>query len=102
MARRRARLRPEYAPWYPQLAAGEWHDASWATDKVLQQHTKDSAPWSLGRRILSEAHFDFEGGDYRPLEGRERRRTPLYNPTLGTDPEYPTAMAPQAISSLAP
>jgi hypothetical protein len=79
MARRRARLRPEYSAWYPQLVAGEWHDAGWAAEKVLQQHRKDSPPWSLGRRILSEAHFEFEGGDYRPPVGRERRISPLYD-----------------------
>ena len=39
-------------------------------EKVLQQHRTDSPPWSLGRRTLSEAHFEFEGGDYRPPEGR--------------------------------
>ena len=79
MARRKARLRPEYAAWYPQLVAGEWHDAGWAAEKVRQQHRKGSPPWSLGRRTLSEAHFEFEGGDYRPLEGRERRMSPLYD-----------------------
>jgi hypothetical protein len=94
MARRKARLRSEYAAWYPQLGAGEWHDAGWATENVLQHHRKDSPPWSLGRRILSEAHFEFEGGDYRPLEGRERRRSPLYNPMHGTNTKYPSTLAP--------
>jgi hypothetical protein len=56
------------------------------------QHRKDSPPWSLARRILSEAHFEFEGDDSRPLEGRERRTTALYNPTAGTDPRYPTML----------
>ena len=79
MARRRARLRPEYATWYPQLVPGEWHDARWAAEKVLQQHRKDSPPWKLGRRTLSEAHFEFEGGDYRPPEGCERRMLRLYD-----------------------
>jgi hypothetical protein len=78
MARRRVRLRPEYAEWYPHLLAGEWHDAEWATEKVLQQHRKDSPPWSLGRRILSEAHFEFQGGNYDPPGRRERRRSLLY------------------------
>jgi hypothetical protein len=79
MARRKARLRPEYAAWYPQLLAGEWHDAGWAAEKVLQQHRHGPAPWSLGRRTLSDAHFEFEGGDYRPPEGRERRILALYD-----------------------
>lgn len=93
MARRKARLRPEYAAWYSQLVAGGWHDAEWATEKVFQQHRNDSPPWSLGRRILSEAHFEFEGGDYRPWEGRERRKSTLFNPTTGTDPESPATLA---------
>ena len=79
MARRNARLRPEYSAWYPQLAAGEWHDAGWTAEKVLQQYRRGSIPWSLGRRTLSEAHFEFEGGDYKPPEGRERRRPPLHD-----------------------
>ena len=78
MARRKARLRPEYAAWYPQLVAGEWHDAAVAAEKVLKQHRTGSLPWSLGRRTLSEAHFEFEGGDYRPPAGRERRMLPAY------------------------
>jgi hypothetical protein len=78
MTRRKARLRPEYAAWYPELLAREWHDAGWATEKVLQQHRKASPSWSLGRRILSEAHFEFEGGDSRPWEGRERRKSTLF------------------------
>jgi hypothetical protein len=80
MARRKARLRPEYAEWYPQVIAGEWHDAVWATEKVLQQRRKDSPSWSLGRRILGETHFEFQGGDYKPPEGRERRISALYDP----------------------
>ena len=79
MPRRKARLRPEYAEWYPQLVAGEWHDAGWAAEKVLQQHRAHSPPWSLGRRVLSEAHFEFEGGDYGPPASRERRLAPLYH-----------------------
>ena len=93
MARGKARLRPEYAAWYPQLFPGEWHDAAWATEKVLQQHRKDSPPWSLGRRILSEAHFEFEGGGNRFPEGRERRRSPQYSPMHGTDSGHPTPLA---------
>jgi hypothetical protein len=77
MVRRKARLRPEYAAWYPELLAGEWHDAGWATEKVLQQHRKDASSWRLGRRVLSEAHFEFEWGDYTPSEGRERRKSTL-------------------------
>jgi hypothetical protein len=93
MAQRKARLRPGYAAWYPELVAGEWHDARWATEKVLQRHRKDSPPWSLGRRILSEAHFEFEGGDYRPLEGHERRKSALWNLTTRTHPQSPATFA---------
>lgn len=42
------------------LVAGEWQDAGWAAEKVLQQHRKESCPRSLGRRMLSEAHFERE------------------------------------------
>jgi hypothetical protein len=74
MVRRQARLRSEYAEWYPDLWAREWHDAEWATEKVLQQQRKGSPAWGLGQRILSEAHFEFQGGDFNPHAGRDRRR----------------------------
>lgn len=76
MTRRKARLRPEYAEWYPQIWAGEWHDAAWATEIVRRQLREGSPAWTGETRILSQAHFEFEGGDYtsgaRP-GGRERR-----------------------------
>jgi hypothetical protein len=74
MVRRRARLRTEYAEWYPEIWAGEWHDAQWAAEKVLQQQRTSSPAWSLHGRVLSDAHFEFEGGDHQPSTGRERRR----------------------------
>jgi hypothetical protein len=74
MAGRQARLRLEYAEWYPQIWAGEWHDAAWATEAVLEQQQKGSPAWGLEGRVLSETHFDFRGGAQAPREERERRR----------------------------
>jgi hypothetical protein len=74
MVRRRARLRIEYAEWYPEIWAGEWHDAEWATERVLEQQRRGSPTWSLHGRVLSDAHFEFESGEYQPLAGAERRR----------------------------
>jgi hypothetical protein len=82
MVLRKVRLRPEYAEWYPDFWVGEWHDAEWATEQVLWQQTKGSPAWGLGRRILSEEHFEFQGGDHNPPTGRDRRREipPIYDP----------------------
>jgi hypothetical protein len=76
MTRRRARLRPEYADWYPQIWAGEWHDALWVTEIVRRQLREGSPTWFQGPRILSDRHFQFEGGDYgaRSRPTLERRR----------------------------
>jgi hypothetical protein len=74
MTRRKVRLRHEYAEWYPQIWAGEWHDAEWAREAVLQQQCQGSPAWGLDGRVLSEAHFEFQDGDSHPPEGRDRRR----------------------------
>ncbi len=74
MIRRRVRLRPEYAEWYPEIWAGEWHDAAWTTEVVLRQLRDGSPAWGIDGRVLSGAHFEFEGGDFRSQEGGDRRR----------------------------
>jgi hypothetical protein len=75
MGRRQARLRREYAEWYPGLWAGEWHDALWATEAVLEQQQRGSPVWGVDSRVLSESHFEFYGGEEEPRNEAERRRT---------------------------
>ena len=70
---RRARLRPEFAGWYPGIPAGDWHNAMWAAETVRRQLLQGTPTWMAGRRVLDDGHFDFESGDYRPYSGMDRR-----------------------------
>ena len=70
---RTARLRPEYAEWYPRVEAGRWHDAAYLTEVVRRQLSEGSPAWAPGGRILSDMHFEFEGGRPGPNQGAERR-----------------------------
>jgi hypothetical protein len=72
---RRARLKPEFAAWYPSIHAGEWHHAWWLSEVVRRQLRRESI-FPIGARVLSEQHFDFEAGERRPFAGRERRTPP--------------------------
>jgi hypothetical protein len=70
---RRARLRPEFAEWYPRIPVGEWHNAMWMAEAVRRQLLQGTPTWIAGRRVLDGRHFDFESGDYRPYTGIDRR-----------------------------
>jgi hypothetical protein len=72
---RRARLKPEYAAWYPRIQPGEWHHAWWLSEVVRRQLRREST-LPIGSRVLSDQHFDFESGERRPFAGRERRTPP--------------------------
>jgi hypothetical protein len=74
MIRRRVRLRSECADLYPHsMRGGAWHDARWAAETVRRQRHRGSADPGAPERILDEAHFEFEGGDFRPSGTAERR-----------------------------
>ena len=70
---RSARLRPEYADWYPHVEMGRWHDAAYLTEVVQRQLGEGSPAWAPGSRILSERHFEFKGGQPGSFPGAERR-----------------------------
>ena len=73
--RRQARLRPEYAEWYPRVAPARWQPAATVRRLVLRQLRRGSPYWQPGARILSDSHFDFQGasaGSNHPI-GTERR-----------------------------
>jgi hypothetical protein len=70
---RTARLRPEYADWYPRVEVGRWHDAAYLTELVRRQLVEGTPAWAAGARILSDEHFEFEGGQPGPNHGAERR-----------------------------
>ena len=70
MAQREARLRPEFAEWYPGMTAGVWHNAVWLAEVVMQQRRRGSPTWALEGRPLPEEHFEFQG--VGPAQGRNR------------------------------
>jgi hypothetical protein len=64
--RRQARLRREYAPWYPTLSVTGWVPAATVARAVARQLVQGEprwAPrWEVGPRLLDERHFMFRGG----------------------------------------
>jgi hypothetical protein len=75
MPPREARLRAEYTDWFPKVTPGIWHNAGRVTEIVLQQLREGAPSWELGPRPLSEAHFEFRGGDSKPGPEAQRRST---------------------------
>ena len=74
--RREARLRPEYASWYPNISVSAWMPASTASRVVRRQLLEGEPPWAPrwqpGPRILDEQHFKFRGGTQRRSDRRSR------------------------------
>jgi hypothetical protein len=62
MAIREARLRPEWAEFYPGIDTGVWHVAAQLVPLVLRQRIQGQAAWEFARRILIDEHFEFRGG----------------------------------------
>ena len=75
-ARRQARLRREYAPWYPLIGVTAWMPAQSAANAVRRQLVDGEPPWApkweLGRRVLDDRHFLFRGGADRDATQRTR------------------------------
>ncbi len=71
---REARLRPEFAHLYPELAAGQWLSASVVGATILMSQLRSSRPPSLGDRLLPDEHFEFRGGPAREFERALRTR----------------------------
>lgn len=77
MRARRARLRPEFAGWYPEIPGDQWHDAQWVLEIVWRQLQSGTPAWEITQdRVLDNRHFEFEAGDLTPFTGSERRRKP--------------------------
>ena len=61
---REARLKPEYASLYPGVQPDVWMPASAIGQQLLLWHlTAPAIP--QGDRLISEAHFEFRGGQRR-------------------------------------
>lgn len=75
---REARLRSEYAYLYPNLVAGEWLAATDVGAKMLLWQLRSGRPPRLGERLLSDKHFEFQGGRDRgePTPLRTRASDP--------------------------
>jgi hypothetical protein len=74
--KREARLRPEFASWYPAISVATWLPASSAARAVRRQLLEGEPPWAPrwqpGPRLLSDEHFYFRGGTARRSSGRTR------------------------------
>ena len=61
---REAKLKPEYASFYPGVQPGVWMPASVIGQQLLLWHlTAPATP--QGERLMSEEHFEFRGGQKR-------------------------------------
>ncbi len=78
MGLRQARLRNEYAAWYPLIPVNVWVPAKSVARTVAHQLVGDReahcwilAPrWAVGPRILDNRHFIFRGGEQRTSDTR--------------------------------
>jgi hypothetical protein len=75
MVPRQARLRAGYSDWYVGITPGRWHHALWVREKALANLRNGSPQWeNPNGRVLSDAHFDFQGGALAERAGGVERR----------------------------
>ena len=82
MLSRQARLRSPFSSCYPGIRPGEWHHALWTREMALAQLRRGGPRWQVGGRVLSDTHFDFQGG-YTAGGRQEMRR--MLPPCEATD-----------------
>ena len=71
---REARLRPEFAQFYPELTPGQWEPAARIAEFVLARYLLQRMTESDSTdRALDESHFEFRGGA-DPERGPARER----------------------------
>jgi hypothetical protein len=74
---RQVLLRAEFADRYPNIPAGTWMVAFAARHLVRYMLSQSRGGWRLVKRLLSQDHFSFRGGDPPgTYEGIERREAP--------------------------
>ena len=67
---RLVRLRPQFASLYPGLDPMVWETATELAARLLAQHALQPSPGHmLSDRILSDEHFEFQGGNPRGTSG---------------------------------
>ena len=65
MLPRQARLRAAYADWYAGIQPDTWHHALWVRERALANLRNGSPQWeNRDGRVLSDAHFEFQGGAF--------------------------------------
>jgi hypothetical protein len=63
MMTRQARLKPEFAHYYPGVEPDTWHAAAALADQVLAcRLLLPSGGFALHERAMSGGHFEFRGG----------------------------------------
>jgi hypothetical protein len=80
---RQARLRAPYSFCYPAISPGEWHHALWVREMALSQLRKGGPRWEGEGRVLSDEHFEFQGGLARRGSERGTRRLLPSPPNAG-------------------
>jgi len=89
---RQARIRAEYAAWYPTIQVATWLPARSVARAVERQLLGEPSPYSLGPRwvpgprLLDDRHFFFRGGNSRNSATRSRREDPSSAGPDGTRP----------------
>ncbi len=85
---RRARVRPEFAELYPQIVGQIWVSARAAASAVRRAHRRQGREAISGQRVLTDAHFEFRGGQRQ----RQAARAPWTRAGDG-DPDHTTMPA---------
>lgn len=95
---RQARIRAEYAAWYPTIQVATWLPARSVARAVERQLMGEPSPYSLGPRwlpgprLLDNRHFLFRGGGHRD-PGTRSRKEDAPSPEPGRRP--PSSDEPQ-------
>ena len=84
---REALLRAEYQLWYPGIRSRAWFPSALLTRLVRHQLLHRQPRWEMGSRVLSEAHFDFRGGDQDRAAPSDTR----HDDRAGDSPDRPIA-----------
>jgi len=69
---REARLKREFAKFYPGLKPGIWYKASWLSARQFARVPCDGRVASMAS-VVNEEHFEFRGG--RPRQRRSAERS---------------------------
>jgi hypothetical protein len=68
---REARLKREFAKFYPGLKPGIWYKAAWLSARQFARVRCDGRASSMAS-VVNEQHFDFRGGRPRRQRGAAR------------------------------